>query len=250
MAGDPLDGDVRRLRYGSRGGSNGDPVGYSAVRSEMNDEAFTLTPLDVRKQEFRKSLRGYDKLGVEDFRMRVADALERAIRERQVLEERVSALTEQLRVFREREKAMNEALVAAQQLRQDTRAAAEREAPRTRCRRRWRKQSGSFSSIWAVSGRCWSDSSPSCARWMEGARKLERSLRGRRGPRRQDADRNRSGRRRHPRYRSRRARQRAACRRVDSLSRRAGLCDLHRRDACGPPAAGDARRQASLVGHR
>jgi len=44
-----------------------------------------------------------------------------------VLEERLSALTEQLRVFREREKAMNEALVAAQQLRQDTRAAAERE---------------------------------------------------------------------------------------------------------------------------
>src|SRR5205823_8130861 len=128
MAGDPLDGDVRRLRYGSRGGSNGDPPGYGAVRSEMNDEAFTLTPLDIRKQEFRKSLRGYDTLGVEDFRMRVADALERAIRDRQVLEERLSALTEQLRVFRERERAMNEALVAAQELRQDTRAAAEREA--------------------------------------------------------------------------------------------------------------------------
>ncbi|HMG18524.1 MAG TPA: DivIVA domain-containing protein [Gemmatimonadales bacterium] len=93
----------------------------------MNDEAFNLTPHDIRKQEFRKTLRGYDTLGVDDFRMRVADALERAIRERQVLEERVAALTEQLRVFREREKAMNEALVAAQQLRQDTRAAAERE---------------------------------------------------------------------------------------------------------------------------
>jgi len=93
----------------------------------VNDDAFNLTPLDVRKQEFRKSLRGYDTLSVEDFQMRVADALERAMRERQVLEERVSALTEQLRVFREREKAMNEALVAAQQLRQDSRAAAERE---------------------------------------------------------------------------------------------------------------------------
>jgi DivIVA domain-containing protein len=93
----------------------------------MNDEAFHLTPLDIRKQEFRKTLRGYDTLGVDDFRMRVADALERAIRERQVLEERVAALTEQLRVFREREKAMNEALVAAQQLRQDARAVAERE---------------------------------------------------------------------------------------------------------------------------
>jgi len=93
----------------------------------VNDDAFNLTPLDIRKQEFRKTLRGYDTLGVEDFRMRVAAALERAIRERQILEERVSALTEQLRVFRERERAMNEALVAAQQLRQDTRASAERE---------------------------------------------------------------------------------------------------------------------------
>lgn len=94
----------------------------------MNDEAFTLTPLDIRKQEFRKTLRGYDTLGVEDFRARAADALERVIRERSILEERLSALTEQLRVFREREKAMNEALVAAQQLRQETRAAAERES--------------------------------------------------------------------------------------------------------------------------
>ena len=93
----------------------------------MSDDAFNLTPLDIRKQEFRKTLRGYDTLGVEDFQARVADALERAIRERQVLEERLAALTEQLRVFREREKAMNEALVAAQQLRQETRAAAERE---------------------------------------------------------------------------------------------------------------------------
>ncbi|MGH7336625.1 MAG: DivIVA domain-containing protein, partial [Myxococcota bacterium] len=93
----------------------------------MTDDAFTLTPLDVRKQEFRKTLRGYDPAGVEDFRVRVADALERAIRERTILDERLAALTEQLRVFREREKAMNEALVAAQQLRQETRAAAERE---------------------------------------------------------------------------------------------------------------------------
>ena len=93
----------------------------------MNDDAFNLTPLDIRKQEFRKSLRGYEPESVEDFRLRVADALERAIRERQLLEERLSALTEQLRVFRERERAMNDALVAAQQLRQDTRSAAERE---------------------------------------------------------------------------------------------------------------------------
>jgi cell division initiation protein len=94
----------------------------------VSDDGFHLTPLDVRRQEFRRSLRGYDPLGVEDFRMRVADELERVLREKSVLEERVAALTEHLRVFRERESAMNEALVAAQQLREETRAAAEREA--------------------------------------------------------------------------------------------------------------------------
>ncbi len=94
----------------------------------MTEDAFHLTPLDVRKQEFRRALRGYEPVGVEDFRMRVADELERVIREKSVLEERLAALTEQLRVFRERERAMNEALVAAQQLRAETRATAEREA--------------------------------------------------------------------------------------------------------------------------
>ncbi|MBI1967892.1 MAG: DivIVA domain-containing protein [Gemmatimonadetes bacterium] len=94
----------------------------------MSEDAFHLTPLDIRKQEFRKTLRGYEPMGVEDFRLRVADELERVIREKSVLEERLAALTEQLQVFRERERAMNEALVAAQQLRQETRAAAEREA--------------------------------------------------------------------------------------------------------------------------
>ncbi len=94
----------------------------------MSANAFHLTPLDVRKQEFRRSLRGYEPLGVEDFRARVADELERILREKAVLEERVAALAEQLRAYRERERAMNEALVAAQQLREETRAGAQREA--------------------------------------------------------------------------------------------------------------------------
>jgi DivIVA domain-containing protein len=94
----------------------------------VSEGGFHLTPLDVRKQEFRKTLRGFEPVGVEEFRTRVADELERILRERAVLEERVVALTDQLRVFRERERAMNEALVAAQQLRDETRAAATREA--------------------------------------------------------------------------------------------------------------------------
>jgi DivIVA domain-containing protein len=98
------------------------------VSDDQRSDTFHLTPLDIRRQEFRRRLRGYEPLGVEDFRARVAEELERVIREKAVLEERVAALTDQLRVFREREKAMNEALVAAQQLREETRTAAEREA--------------------------------------------------------------------------------------------------------------------------
>src|SRR5881628_1836839 len=132
MATDALDGDVRRLRYGNRGGGNGDSVRYRPVRAEgdraVTEDAFHLTPLDVRKKEFRRSLRGYEREGVDDFRVRVADELERILRERSVLEERVAALGEQLRGFRERERAMNEALVAAQLLREETRTAAQREA--------------------------------------------------------------------------------------------------------------------------
>src|SRR5207247_11229658 len=95
MAADPVDGDVRRLRFSGRGGSNGDPIGYSPVRSEdMTDPAFTLTPLDIRKQELRKSLRGYDTAGGEDFQMRVAHVLERANREPPVADERGQGLTQ------------------------------------------------------------------------------------------------------------------------------------------------------------
>jgi DivIVA domain-containing protein len=94
----------------------------------VSEDAFHLTPHDVRKQEFRRSLRGYDPPGVDDFRARVADELERILREKSVLEERVAALGEQLRAYRDRERAMNDALVAAQQLREETRAGAQREA--------------------------------------------------------------------------------------------------------------------------
>jgi DivIVA domain-containing protein len=94
----------------------------------MNEDVFRLTPMDLRKQDFRKTMRGFDRAEVDDFRVRAADELERVVRERMTLEERVKRLEEQLATFKEREKAMNDALVAAQQLRAETREQAEREA--------------------------------------------------------------------------------------------------------------------------
>ncbi len=72
----------------------------------MSDDAFHLTPGDVRAQEFRRGFRGYEPEQVEEFKQRVADELDRLLRER----------------------AMNEALLAAQQLRVAAQEQAEKEA--------------------------------------------------------------------------------------------------------------------------
>lgn len=97
----------------------------------MNDEAFHLTPVDARRYDFGSALRGYDKTRVDQFRDQVADELERLTRVNQELEAKAKGFHEQLRAFRERDKALNDALISAQQLRADTRDQAEREAQLT-----------------------------------------------------------------------------------------------------------------------
>lgn len=94
----------------------------------MIDEAFHLTPLDVRRFDFGRSLRGYDPARVDQFRDQVADELERLGRVNQDLDQKARSFHEQLRAFRERDRALNDALVSAQQLRQETKEQAEREA--------------------------------------------------------------------------------------------------------------------------
>ncbi len=94
----------------------------------MTDDRFKLTALDARRWDFGNALRGYDRTRVDEFRDQVSDELERMARTNQELETKVSNFLEQLRVFRDRDKALNEALVSAQQLRGEIRAQAEREA--------------------------------------------------------------------------------------------------------------------------
>ena len=94
----------------------------------MNDEIFHLTPVDVRRYEFGTQMRGYEKARVDQFREQVADELERLTRSNQDLEAKARGFHEQLRAFRERDKALNEALISAQQMRHDTKEQAEREA--------------------------------------------------------------------------------------------------------------------------
>ncbi len=93
----------------------------------MIDETFHLTPLDVRRYDFGRALRGYDPERVDQFREQVAEELERLARLNQELEAKAKGFHEQLRAFRERDKALNDALVSAQQLRSEIAEQAERE---------------------------------------------------------------------------------------------------------------------------
>ncbi len=94
----------------------------------MIDETFHLTPLDVRRYEFgKKAIGGYDPERVDQFRDQVAEELERLTRVNQDLDAKARGFHEQLRAFRERDKAINEALISAQQLRAEIREQAEKE---------------------------------------------------------------------------------------------------------------------------
>lgn len=93
-----------------------------------------LTPLDVRKKkgDFRRGLRGYDSPQVDDFLDIVADRLDNLVRENLALRERVARFEGQIADYREREKALTEALVTAQEMREEVRAQSAREADAAR----------------------------------------------------------------------------------------------------------------------
>ncbi len=94
----------------------------------MSDDAFQLTPQDVRTQDFARGIRGYDRAQVDEFKQRLAAEIDRLTRARIQAEERLKSAQDQLRSHRERERAVHEALIAAQELRSDLRAQAEQEA--------------------------------------------------------------------------------------------------------------------------
>jgi cell division initiation protein len=89
-----------------------------------------LTPLDVRKKkdDLRRTMRGYDPVQVDGFLDLVADRLDLLVQEGMRLKEEVKLLRERLAGFEERERALNEALIAAQELREEARQQADRQA--------------------------------------------------------------------------------------------------------------------------
>jgi len=74
-----------------------------------------LTPLEVRKKkgDFRRSLRGYEPALVDDFLDLAADRIEQLARENSSKSERLAELERRVGEYRDRERALTDALVIA-----------------------------------------------------------------------------------------------------------------------------------------
>ena len=89
-----------------------------------------ITPLDVRKKQgdFAKAMRGYAPQEVDTFLELVAERLEELVKEVLTLRERTTQLQAQADAQTGRERAVQEALVTAQSLRDEIQDQARREA--------------------------------------------------------------------------------------------------------------------------
>ena len=80
-----------------------------------------LTPIDVKKQDFKRVLRGFDPPAVRRFLDEVADAWEDLIRGREVLRDRIAELEGTIENYRRVERTLNETLLAAQRIAEESR---------------------------------------------------------------------------------------------------------------------------------
>lgn len=87
-----------------------------------------LTPLDIKKQEFKKILRGYDPIEVDAFLDMVANEVEALIREKNRLGDELLKVQTQLNDYRQVEKTLKDTLVTAQENITASRQSSKREA--------------------------------------------------------------------------------------------------------------------------
>ncbi|MCF7800696.1 MAG: DivIVA domain-containing protein [Candidatus Marinimicrobia bacterium] len=87
-----------------------------------------ITPLDLRKQEFKQSALGLNRDQVHEFLEMVAEEMETLIREKSEAQEEIKDLQTKLDRYSEIEKSMNSALVMARESANQAVKAAEKEA--------------------------------------------------------------------------------------------------------------------------
>jgi cell division initiation protein len=87
-----------------------------------------LTPLDIRKQEFRKTLRGFDPIEVQTFLEMVGEEYEQVLQENKQLNNRLIELETKLKDFQETEKNLRETLLNVQEVKKQSEESSRRQA--------------------------------------------------------------------------------------------------------------------------
>lgn len=87
-----------------------------------------LTPLDIRKQEFKRSMRGFDPEEVEAFLIMVADELEILNREKMQLNDEIIKLRTQVKDYQQVEHTLRDTMMKATSTVEESRLNALREA--------------------------------------------------------------------------------------------------------------------------
>jgi cell division initiation protein len=87
-----------------------------------------LTPLDIRKQEFKKSMRGLDGDEVYAFLSTIADEYEAVLNDNKALRERLVELDDKVQEYRNMEKTLRDTLLTAERVTVEAKDNARREA--------------------------------------------------------------------------------------------------------------------------
>ena len=87
-----------------------------------------LSPLDIRKQEFKKVMRGFDPIEVETFMETIANEFENLLKEQNDLRTKIVELETQLKDYKQMERTLQQTLMQAQEATGKTYEAARREA--------------------------------------------------------------------------------------------------------------------------
>jgi cell division initiation protein len=87
----------------------------------------TLTPLDLKKQEFDRVFRGYDPVAVDAFLELAAEEMGNLVARASALEERLRNMGETVEDYRQMEQALKDTMLSAQRLADESRDAAVRD---------------------------------------------------------------------------------------------------------------------------
>ena len=82
--------------------------------AQLRGETMKLTPLDIRHKEFKRGMRGYADVEVDEFLDEVADEYERIFKENIDLQDRVEALEDKVAGYKRIEDTLQKTLVNAQ----------------------------------------------------------------------------------------------------------------------------------------